>query len=464
MCYPHIPPRRGVAAGGDGTYIGPRRRGRGNSEGKGRTTMQGIGGNETIFTMEGTPPKYGAAPAGEVGWEVRRLRMNRVMLVSDPGVVAAGITPRIRELIEAEGVEVEVWDRARVEPTADSLQAAADFAVEGGFDGFVAVGGGTSIDTAKVSDLIATHGGEIMDYVNAPVGGGKKPPSPLKPLIAVPTTAGTGAEATTVAILDIPEQRVKSGISHQYLRCDRGVVDPLLTVTMPPEVTSSCGLDVVCHAAESYISRPYNARPKPKSPDDRPPYQGANPVADIWSAKALEYGGKYLRRAVKNGEDVEARGAMMLGASLAGIGFGSAGVHIPHACAYPIAGLKHEWQPPGYPKDHPFVPHGWSVIVTAPAAFRFTYPSDPERHRRVAELLSGDRVEKADENTLPEILIQLMKDVGAPRGVRELGYGEEDIEALVDGAMKQQRLLVGAPREVTEDDLASIIRESMENW
>jgi hydroxyacid-oxoacid transhydrogenase len=426
--------------------------------------MQGTSGNETIFTMEATPLKYGPGAAEEVGWEVKRLGVGRIMLVSDPGVVEAGITGRIQELIEGEGIEVEVWHKARVEPTADSLQAAADFASQGNFDGFVAVGGGTSIDTAKVSDLIATHGGEIMDYVNAPVGGGKKPPSPLKPLLAVPTTAGTGAEATTVAILDIPEQRVKTGISHQYLRCDRGVVDPLLTVTMPPQVTSSCGLDVVCHAAESFISKPYDARPKPESPDDRPPYQGANPVADMWSAKALEYGGKYLRRAVENGQDTEARCAMMLGASLAGIGFGSAGVHIPHACAYPIAGLKHEYEPAGYPKDHPFVPHGWSVIVTAPAAFRFTYSSDPERHRRVAELLSGQKIEEADENSLPDVIIQLMQDVGAPRGVRELGYGEDDIDELVDGAMKQQRLLVGAPREVTEEDLANIIRESMENW
>ena len=428
--------------------------------------MQGNGGagNETVFTMEATPLKYGPGASEEVGWEVRRLGVERVMLVSDPGVVRAGITPRIQELIEAEGIEVEVWDKSRVEPTADSLQAAADFASQGNFDGFVAVGGGTSIDTAKVSDLIATHGGEIMDYVNAPVGGGKKPPSPLKPLLAVPTTAGTGAEATTVAILDIPEQRVKTGISHQFLRPDRGVVDPLLTKTMPPEVTSSCGLDVVCHAAESFISKPYDSRPKPESPDDRPPYQGANPIADIWSSKALEYGGEYLRRAVEDGEDVEARGAMMLGASLAGIGFGSAGVHIPHACAYPIAGLKHEYEPLGYKEDHPFVPHGWSVIVTAPAAFRFTYPSAPERHRRVAELLSGESIEEADENTLPEILISLMQDVGAPRGIRELGYGEDDIDDLVDGAMKQQRLLVLAPREVAEEDLAGILRESMENW
>jgi hydroxyacid-oxoacid transhydrogenase len=428
--------------------------------------MRGNGGGdrETVFTMEATPIKYGRGAAEEVGWEVRRLRMGRVMLVSDPGVVQAGITGRIVELIEAEGVEVEVWDRSRVEPTADSLQAAADFARDGGFDGFVAVGGGTSIDTAKVSDLIATHGGEIMDYVNAPVGDGKKPPSPLKPLLAVPTTAGTGAEATTVAILDIPDQRVKTGISHQYLRPDRGLVDPLLTMTMPPEVTSSCGLDVVCHAAESFLSKPYDARPKPDSPDDRPPYQGANPIADMWSGKALEFGGRYLRRAVKDGEDVEARGAMMLGASLAGVGFGSAGVHIPHACAYPIAGLKHEWQPPGYPQDHPFVPHGWSVIVTAPAAFRFTYDAMPERHKEVAELLAGGPISDADENTLPEVLISLMRDIGAPRGVRELGYTEDDIDELVEGAMKQQRLLVGTPKDVTEGDLAGILRESMENW
>ncbi len=428
--------------------------------------MQGNGGNghETIFTMEATPIKYGPGASEEVGWELKRMGVGRVMLVTDPRIVEAGIAPRIQELIEAEGIEVEVWDKSNVEPTADSFQEAADFAVDGGFDGFVAVGGGSSIDTAKVSDLISTHPAPIMDYVNPPVGGGKKPPSPLKPLLAVPTTSGSGSEATTVAILDIPDQRVKSGISHTYLRPHRGVVDPNLTMTLPSEVTSSCGLDVVCHAAESYLSKPYNARPKPENPGERPPYQGANPIADIWSAKALEYGGKYLRRAVENGEDVEARGAMMLGASLAGIGFGSAGVHIPHACAYPIAGLKHEYEPPGYPKDHPFVPHGWSVIVTAPASFRFTYEAQPERHRYVAELLSGEKIEKADENTLPEILIQLMKDVGAPRGVRELGYGDDDIDELVEGAMKQQRLLVGTPKEVTEEDLANIIRESMENW
>ena len=202
-------------------------------------------------------------------------------------------------------------------------------------------------------------------------------------------------------MLDVPDQRTKSGISHRYLRPHQGIVDPELLRGVPAEVTSSCGLDVVCHAVESFVSKPYDSRERPESPDDRPPYQGANPVSDVWSAKALEYGGRYLRRAVEDADDLEARGAMMLAASLAGIGFGSAGVHIPHACAYPIASLKHEYQPPGYPDDHPFVPHGWSVIVTAPAAFRYTYEADPDKHRRAAELIAGQELPDADENTLP---------------------------------------------------------------
>jgi hydroxyacid-oxoacid transhydrogenase len=411
---------------------------------------------EQVFTLEATPLKYGRGAAGDAGWELERLGVTRAMLVSDPGVVAAGITDRVREAIEAAGITTAVWSSARVEPTADSFAEAAAFAVDGGFDGFVGIGGGSSIDTAKVSDLITTHGGEVMEYVNAPVGEGRKPPSPLKPLLAIPTTCGSGAEATTVAVLDIPEQNVKTGISHRYLRPDQAIVDPSLTASLPAEVVASCGLDVICHAAESYIAKPYSARDAPASPGDRPPYQGATPISDIWSAKALEYGGRHLRAAVAG--DEEARGWMMLAASLAGIGFGAAGVHIPHACAYPIAGLKHEYQPAGYPDDHRFVPHGQSVIVTAPAAFRFTYEADPERHHRVAELLSGEPADGPD--ALPDVLSALMRDVGAPTGIGELGYEEADIAALVEGALKQQRLLVISPREAGPNELAAILRAS----
>lgn len=418
-------------------------------------------GRETVFTLESTPVKFGPGAVADAGWELRRLGVRRALLVTDPGVAALGLAERVRASATAAGVEVVVYDRVRVEPTLDSLQEAADAAVAHEVDGFVSVGGGSSIDTAKVADLVATHPAPVMEYVNPPIGGGRRPPGPLRPHLAIPTTAGTGSEATPVAVLDVPHLRVKTGISHRHLRPAQAIVDPELTRTCPPEVTAAVGLDVVCHAAESYLARPFDARPRPASPEARPPYQGANPVADVWSAKALELGGRWLRRAVADGDDLEARGWMMLAATMAGVGFGSAGVHIPHACAYPIAGLADGYRPAGYPDDHPFVPHGQAVIVTAPAAFRFTYPAAPERHHRVAELLAGRPLADPGPETLPELLRALMRDVGAPVGLAALGYGEEDVPALVAGARQQQRLLAVAPREPTDDDLADILRASM---
>jgi hydroxyacid-oxoacid transhydrogenase len=420
--------------------------------------------HDTIFTMEATPVKFGPGASAEAGWELKRLGVRRAMLVTDPGVAALGHPERITKLIEAEGIAVVLYDRARVEPTIDSFQAAVDYALEHEVDGFVSVGGGSSIDTAKAANLVSTHPAPVIDYVNRPVGQGKKPPSPLKPHLAIPTTSGTGSEATTVAVLDVPERRVKTGISHRYLRPTQAIVDPDLVRSLPSEVTSSTGLDVVCHAAESFLSKRFDAREAPETPDDRPPYQGSNPVADVWSAKALEFGGRYLRRAVADADDVEARGFMMLAATMAGVGFGSAGVHIPHACAYPIASVKHEYQPPGYSTDHPFVPHGHSVIVTAPAAFRFTFDAMPERHVHVAELLAGAPLSDPGPDTLPEIVRSLMRDVGAPRGVAELGYTEDDIPDLVAGALAQERLLAVAPKPVGEADLGHIVAASMTNW
>jgi hydroxyacid-oxoacid transhydrogenase len=419
---------------------------------------------ETIYTVEATPIKFGPGASREVGWELDRLGVRRAMVVSDPGVVRAGITETITELIDSAGIECVVFDRVTVEPTLESFQEACDFAAAGGFDGFVGLGGGSSLDTAKAADLVATHPAPIMDYIHPPIGGGRRPPSPLQPLLAIPTTAGTGSEATTVAVLDLPEQRTKAAVTHPYLRPAQGIVDPLLTVSCSPQVTASCGLDVVAHAVESFTARAYSSRPAPPSPEARPPYQGSNPVADLWATKALEYGGRYLKRAVADGNDLEARGTMMLAATIAGTGFGSAGTHIPHACAYPIASLKHVFRSPGYPDDRAFVPHGYAVAVTAPAAFRFTYPGAPDRHRRAAELLTGESVEEGDAEALPRALIRLMRDVGAPRGIRELGYDEADVDDLVSGALRQQRQLSVATREPGQSELAAIFEQSTENW
>jgi hydroxyacid-oxoacid transhydrogenase len=400
---------------------------------------------ETVFTLEATPIKFGPGASADAGWELERLGVSRALLVTDPGV--AEHAERIKAAIERSGIAVVLYADTSIEPTLDSFQHAAGFALEAGVDGFVSVGGGSSIDTAKVADLIASHPAPVMEYVNPPIGEGRKPPGPLQPHLAIPTTAGTGSEATTVAVLDIPERHVKTGISHRHLRPDQALIDPELSRTMPAAVAASSGLDVICHAAESFLARSYSQRDRPAGPADRPPYQGANPVADVWSQQALEYGRRFLRRAVADPDDIEARGAMMLAAAMAGIGFGSAGVHIPHALAYPIAGLRHG------------IPHGRSVIVTAPAAFRFTYAGDPERHHRAAELLTGEPADGPD--ALPDALAQLMRDVHAPTSIAELGYGEADIPVLVEGALQQQRLLAVAPREVGANDLAQILRESL---
>ncbi|GHF65680.1 alcohol dehydrogenase class IV [Deinococcus metalli] len=416
---------------------------------------------ESIFTIEATPVKFGPGASADAGWELGRLGVERAFVVIDPYVHAAGTAQGVLDSLRAAGVDVVLFDDVDTEPELAALQRAVAAARDAAPDGFVAIGGGSAIDTAKVANLLTTHGGEIMDWVNPPVGGGRVPPGPLRPLLAVPTTSGSGSEATTVAIVDLPHLGIKTGISHRALRPAQALVDPLLTRTAPAAVTAAAGLDVVCHAAESFLSRPYTTRPRPESPAARPPYQGSNPVADLWSAEALRTGGRFLRRAVQGGADVEARGFMMLAATMAGVGFGSAGVHIPHACAYPIAGLRHAAHPPGYPGTKAFIPHGVSVIVTAPAAFRFTFDADPAKHVLAAEYLTGEPQMPGDREALPRALTALMRDVGAPTRLRDLGYGKADLPALIDGALKQQRLLAVAPITPGRDDLERILRESL---
>ena len=413
---------------------------------------------ETVFTIEATPVTFGPGASDEVGHEARRLGLRRVLVLADPALAAFGVTDRVLGRLAAAGVETVVYDDVRVEPTDESMARAGRFAAAQAVDGIVALGGGSTIDHAKVANLLATHGGEVLDYVNPPVGAGRRPPGPLMPLVAVPTTAGSGSEATTVAVLDLPALGVKTGISHRALRPARAVVDPVLSTTAPAAVIASAGLDVVCHAAESFLSLPHTSRPRPATPDDRPPYQGSNPVADVWSARALQFGGEFLRRAVADPDDIEARGRMMLAATMAGVGFGSAGVHVPHACAYPIASTRHAYRAPGYPSA--FVPHGFSVIVTAPAAFRFTYDALPEKHVEAARLVAGGAVEPGPD-ALPDALLALMRDVGAPLDLATLGYADADVPALVEGALKQQRLLALAPTPPSADDLADVFRQSM---
>ena len=420
---------------------------------------------ETVFTYGAPGLKFGAGAADEIGFDLQQYDVRRVLVITDPGVAATGHPERVAEQIRGFGMEAVVTDLAQVEPTDRSLEDAIAFARDQGpWDAFVAVGGGTAIDTAKAVNLLTTNPGELMDYVNAPVGKGTAPSKPLKPLVAVPTTTGTGSESTTICVLDVLDQKVKTGISHGRLRPTLAVVDPRLTVTQPAGVTAAAGMDILCHALESYTARPYDSFER-KRPEQRVPYCGANPISDMWSEKALSLLAGSFRRAVHHGDDQRARGEMALAATFAGLGFGNAGVHIPHANAYPIAGRVGDFHPRDYPQDHPMVPHGMAVSLTAPEAFRFTFDAAPERHVRAAELLAPDLALPDDvRDVLPQVLTDLMRDIGMPNGIGAVGYTEADVDDLVEGTMKQQRLLATAPREVTEEDAADILRASLELW
>jgi hydroxyacid-oxoacid transhydrogenase len=420
---------------------------------------------ETIFTWGAPPLKFGAGAVDEIGYEMAQFGAKRVLILTDPTVNASGLPQRIAESLTEQGITSEIFDGVHIEPTDDSMDKAAGYAREQGpWDGYIAVGGGSCIDTAKAVNLMVSDGGELMDYINKPIGQAKAPSGQLKPLIAVPTTAGTGSESTAMCVLDVLSLRVKTGISHWRLRPTLAVIDPLVSLSLPPEITASAGMDIVCHALESYTARWYTTF-EPKSADQRVTYCGSNPISDLWCSKALALIAASFRTAVRDGSNVQARSDMMLAATFAGMGFGNAGVHIPHANGYPIAGMVKDYTPRGYPQDQPMVPHGQSVSLTAPQAFRFSFPSSPERHLQAASMLAPnkDKLNNAAEQ-LPAALTDLMRDIDIPNGIGAVGYAESDIPDLVPGTMKQQRLLATCPRTPTEDDIADIFVKSIENW
>jgi alcohol dehydrogenase class IV len=420
---------------------------------------------ETVFTYGSPALKFGAGAADEIGFDLAQFGARTALVVTDPRVAATGAPQRIADQLAGYGIRAEVFDGVHVEPTDISLGKAVDHARgTGPWDAFVAVGGGSSIDTAKAMNLLSTNTGDLMDYVNAPIGRAAVPKEPLRPLVAVPTTTGTGAESTTICVLDVLSLRVKTGISHARLRPTLAVVDPLLTRTQPPGVTASAGMDILCHALESYTAKPYTSYDR-KRPEQRVPYCGANPVSDMWSERAMGLLARSFRIAVHDGDNLDARGDMALAATFAGLGFGNAGVHVPHANAYPIAGRVRDFHPDGYPDEEAMVPHGMSVSLTAPAAFRFTFPADPARHVHAARLLAPDLDRPNDDaDFLPAALESVMRDIGIPSGIAAVGYTDGDIPDLVTGAMQQQRLLATCPRPVSDEDIAAIFRSSLTNW
>ena len=425
---------------------------------------------DTAFQMSASNIRFGPGTTAEVGIDLADMSIDKAVVVIDPALVELPTGRTVISSLEDAGVGYEVFERVSVEPTDRSFQAASDFVTRGNFDAIVAVGGGSTIDTAKAANLYATYPADFLEYVNAPIGRGRPVPGPLMPLIAIPTTAGTGSETTGVAIFDFVEMRAKTGIAHRFLKPTLGIIDPDNTRTMPSAVAAATGLDVLSHALESYTAIPFNQRPRPARPIERPAYQGTNPISDIWAIRALELMAEFLPRAVADTSDEDARGQMMLAAAIAGIGFGNAGVHLPHGMSYPVAGMVRDFQPPGYHVDHPMVPHGISVILNTAAVVRFTADTNPARHLEAARALGAD-ISDADPldgnhagRLLEERVVHFMKTLGMPNGLADVGYSDDDIPSLVEGTLPQHRVTKLSPREASREDLVNLFQNSMQNW
>ena len=423
---------------------------------------------ETAFEMAVSSIRFGVGVTREVGMDLREMGVDRVMVLTDPTVGRLPPVQTVLESLEQSGISFSLYDRVRVEPTEESFLDAIAFAREQPFSAFVAVGGGSTIDTAKAVNLYTTHPpADFLDYVNPPIGKGLPVPGPLKPLMAVPTTAGTGSETTGVSIFDYQQMHAKTGIANRRLKPTLGYLDPDNTRSMPAEVAASSGLDILSHAVESFTAMPFTERVRPERPALRPAYQGSNPISDVWSIQALKMVAKYLVRAVEDPSDDEARAQMLLAAAYAGVGFGNAGVHLPHGMSYPVSGHVKNYRAPGYLVDRPLVPHGISVILNAPAVFRFTAGANPARHLEAAEALGADVTGAGPEDAgtiLSERIVWFMQRLKTPNGLRAVGYSTSDIPALVAGTLPQHRVTHLSPRPAAPDDLAALFEDAMVAW
>ncbi|KAI0506086.1 iron-containing alcohol dehydrogenase-domain containing protein [Xylaria bambusicola] len=427
---------------------------------------------EYAFEMAASSIRFGPGVTQEVGMDFANMGAKRVCVVTDSTVRRLTAVKQVEEALSREGINYEIFDKVRVEPKDSSIKEAIAFAKPFKADAFLAVGGGSVIDTAKLMNLYTEYPeAEFLDFVNAPLGKGRPIDKKLKPLVAIPTTAGTGSETTGTAIFDLVEKKAKTGIAHRNLKPTLGICDPLNTKTMPAAVKASSGLDVLFHSLESWTAIPFNERtPRPTNPILRPAYQGANPISDIFSLNALKSTIKYLPRSVKDPEDYEAQSEMLLAATLAGVGFGNAGVHLCHGMSYPISGQNPGYKHAGYEVASPIIPHGVTVAVTAPAVFRFTAPSNPDRHLAAAEAFGVDitNVKREDAGeVLGEAVAKFLADLGdQPNGLKDLGFTSGDIESLVEGTIPQARVLMLAPGLAKEleherDQLRRLFEDSM---
>jgi alcohol dehydrogenase class IV len=412
------------------------------------------------FTIAIPKVTFGRGCLAEAGARARGLGMNRVALFTDRALRQSAYFATVMESLRAAGLDVAVFDDITIEADDASVERGAGFIADGKFDGVVSVGGGSVMDTAKASMLYGLHPVEdFLDYFAPPLGAGKPIPRDLLPHLACPTTSGTGSECTSISVLRINHLQTKFVLANPALMAQEALIDPACCASLPPMVVASTGFDLLCHALECYTAKAYTRWAKVDDPGKRPLIQGANPWSDLAARKALEIVGEYLERGVNDAADTQARDQLMWGASLAGMAFGNSGTHLGHALSYGVTHLMQDITTNGYAVGSPFVPHGISVVVSAPAIFRYTAAGAPERHFEAAGYLQANlkgAAAKDSGEVLATRLIELMRKTGVPNGLSGVGFGPADVPALAASSARQVRAIANSPRETNLVDIENI--------
>jgi alcohol dehydrogenase class IV len=412
------------------------------------------------FTIAIPKLTFGRGCLREAGARAAGLGMTRVGLFVDPGLRDSTYFGTVLESLNQAGLDIAVFDEITIEADDASVERGATFVAEGNFDGVVSIGGGSIMDTAKASMLYGLHpADEFLDYFAPPLGAGRPMPRSLLPHLACPTTSGTGSECTSISVLRINDMATKFVLANPVLLPQEALIDPACSDTLPAMVVASTGFDLLCHALECYTAKAYTRWDRQDDPLKRPLIQGANPWSDLAARRALEIAGEYLERGVNSADDHEARDNLMWGASLAGMAFGNTGTHLGHALSYGVTHLMHDITTEGYGVKSPFVPHGISVVVSAPAIFRYTAAAAPERHFEAASYLQSDLqsagVDDAGE-ALAKRLIELMRKTEVPNGLGGVGFGLADVPALAASSARQVRAIANSPRETNLVDIENI--------
>jgi alcohol dehydrogenase class IV len=392
---------------------------------------------------------FGVGASRELADVIAEYGASSALVVTDSGVADAGVLDDAVASLEED--TYAVFDGVEPEPSLDVFRDALETAAAVDPDFVVGVGGGSSMDVAKTTSVVHAADGDVLDYVAPPTGGGEPVPGPGLPTACLPTTAGTGSETSPVTVISLPAEDLKVGISSRHQRPDVALVDPGLTVSLPPGPTASSGMDALSHAIEAYVTRRYDAKPSPDARADRPDYNGRSVLTDQFARTAIELIGDSLRNAVDNGQDLAARRRMSLASLMAGVAFTNAGLGATHAIAMATGAVHH-------------TPHGVTIALTLPEVMRFNATSAADRYAEIARLLGEDVSGKSRDDAAEAAATaveNVAADVGIAGGLSSLGIGEGDVAHLAERASRLERLLAGNPRRVTEEDLEGIIRRSL---